>query len=281
MSITTTTSTMFPEKLNAMIELLLYPLLAGLIIALVAGPLGCFVVWNRMAYFGDTLAHSALLGVSLSFLLSWNLNFTILLGCFTIAALLLVLNEKTSFTNDTLLGIFAHGSLALGLVLSSFIEGLRLDLMAFLFGDLLMVDLDDLLLILLGAVAVLGILFFAWRPLLSSSIHAELAEVEGINTRVYRSLLMFLLATVVAFAIKVVGVILITALLIIPAATARLSAKSPAMMAVIAALMAVLSVFSGLLLSYYFDTPAGPSIVLLSFLLFLLSSVFSVALARR
>ena len=264
-----------------MIELLLYPLLAGLVIALVAGPLGCFVVWNRMAYFGDTLAHSALLGVSLSFLLSWDLNFSILTGCFAIAALLLLLNEKTAFTNDTLLGIFAHGSLALGLVLSSFIEGLRLDLMAFLFGDLLMVDLKDLLLILMGGVLVLGVLFFAWRPLLASSVHAELAEVEGINTRLYRSLLMFLLATVVAFAIKIVGVILITALLIIPAATARLSARTPAMMAILSAVMALFSVLLGLLLSYYFDTPAGPSIVLLSFILFLLSSVFSVVLSRK
>jgi zinc transport system permease protein len=264
-----------------MTELLLYPLLAGLVIALVAGPLGCFVVWNRMAYFGDTLAHSALLGVSLSFLLSWELNFSILLGCFAIAALLLLLNEKTRFSNDTLLGIFAHGSLALGLVLSSFIEGLRLDLMAFLFGDLLMVDLKDLLLILAGGVVVLGLLLFFWRPLLSTSVHAELAEVEGINTRLYRSLLMFLLATVVAFAIKIVGVILITALLIIPAASARLSAKSPVMMAVLAALVAVISVLSGLALSFFFDTPAGPSIVLLSFILFLLSSLASALLARQ
>lgn len=256
-----------------MIELLTLPMLAGLLIAMASGPLGCFVVWNRMAYFGDTLAHSALLGVSLALLLSVNVNIGIVTVCFAIAALLLVFGEKNLLPRDTLLGIFAHGSLALGLVLSSFIEGMRLDLMAFLFGDILAVGLQDLVLIAAVTLTVLIILKIKWRDLLNSSLDAELAQVEGVNTRTHKALLMFLLAAVIAFAIKIIGVLLISALLIIPAATARSGANSPGLMAVSASLLASIAVIGGLLLSWFVDTPAGPSIVLCSFVIFILSSL--------
>lgn len=256
-----------------MIELLILPLLAGLMIALVSGPLGCFVVWNRMAYFGDTLAHSALLGVSLALLLSLPVNAGIFIVCFAIAFLLLFFGEKNVLPRDTLLGIFAHGSLALGLVLSGFIEGLRLDLMAFLFGDILSVDLTDLVLIACLSISSLVILKLKWRDLLNSSLDAELAQVEGINIQAHKALLMFLLATVIAFAIKIIGVLLISALLIIPAATARGSTKSPGLMAFGAALFAASAIIAGLLLSWFVDSPAGPSIVLCSFIIFIISSL--------
>lgn len=263
-----------------MIELLVLPILAGLMIAMISGPLGCFVVWNRMAYFGDTLAHSALLGVSLALLLSLNVNLGIFIACFAIAALLLFFGEKHVLPRDTLLGIFAHGSLALGLVLSSFVEGLRLDLMSFLFGDILSVDLKDLVLITSLTIGSLIILKLKWRALLNSSLDAELAQVEGINTRAHKALLMFLLASVIAFAIKIIGVLLISALLIIPAATARGSAKTPGIMAFSAALFAATAVVSGLLLSWFVDSPAGPSIVLCSFIIFIISSLMLSLKAR-
>ena len=263
-----------------MIELLIPPMLAGLLIALVSGPLGCFVVWNRMAYFGDTLAHSALLGVSLALLLSLNVNIGIFIACFAIAGLLLLFGERNTLPRDTLLGIFAHGSLALGLVLSSFIEGMRLDLMTFLFGDILSVGFYDLLLVGSLSFITLFILKIKWRDLLNSSIDAELAQVEGINTQRHKALLMFLLAAVIAFAIKIIGVLLISALLIIPAATARASAKTPGLMAISASLFAATAVITGLLLSWFADSPAGPSIVLCSFIVFIFSSVLLYFKAR-
>jgi zinc transport system permease protein len=263
-----------------MIELLIPPMLAGLLVAIVSGPLGCFVVWNRMAYFGDTLAHSALLGVSLALLLSLNVNIGIFIACFAIAGLLLFFGEQNVLPRDTLLGIFAHGSLALGLVLSSFIEGLRLDLMAFLFGDILSVSLNDLILVGSLSLIALIILKVKWRDLLNSSIDSELAQVEGINTQKHKALLMFLLAAVIAFAIKIIGVLLISALLIIPAATARGSAKTPGLMAISASLFASTAVIAGLLLSWFADSPAGPSIVLCSFIIFILSSMLLFIKAR-
>jgi len=263
-----------------MIELLLWPMLAGLCIAAISGPLGCFVIWNRMAYFGDTLAHSALLGVSLALLLSLNVNLGIFITCFLIAGLLLFFSEKNIIPRDTLLGIFAHGSLALGLVLASFVEGLRLDLMSFLFGDILSVSLNDFVLVALISFIALVILKLKWRDLLNSSLDAELAQVEGINTRTHKALLMFLLATVIAFAIKIIGVLLISALLIIPAATARSNANTPGRMALIASLLAATAMIGGLLLSWFVDSPAGPSIVLFSFIIFIFSSVLLFFKAR-
>lgn len=248
-------------------------MLAGLCIASVSGPLGCFVVWNRMAYFGDTLAHSSLLGVSLALLFSLNVTVGIFIACFGIAALLLFFSENKILPRDTLLGIFAHGSLALGLVLASFMDNMRLDLMGFLFGDILAVGKNELTLIAGLSISGLIILKLKWRDLLMSSIDAELAQVEGINTRYHKALLMFLLAAIIAVAIKIVGVLLISALLIIPAATARAISRSPSTMAIGASLFAASAVIGGLLLSWFADSPAGPSIVLFSFLIFMLSGL--------
>jgi len=258
-----------------MIDLLIFPMLTGLSIAAISGPLGCFVVWNRMAYFGDTLAHASLLGVSLALLFSLNLYLGIFTVCFGIATLLLFFNENLLLPRDTLLGIFAHGCLALGLVLASFIDNMQFDLMAFLFGDILSVGIAELGLIASLALISLLILKWQWRALLMTSIDTELAQVEGVNVRFQRALLLFLLATVIAVAIKVIGVLLISSLLIIPAASARLKAKTPIIMAIMAALLAANAVIGGLLFSWFIDTPAGPSIVLCSFIIFIVLGIFS------
>lgn len=255
-----------------MIELLLLPLLAGLLIALAAGPLGCFVVWNRMAYFSDTLAHSALLGISFALLLSLPLNIGIVGVCFLVAAALLLLDGQSKLPRDTLLGIFAHGALAGGIVLSSFIEGMRLDLMAFLFGDILAVGVSSLIIIFVVCTLVLAALMVFWRPLLLISINLELAQVEGLNTRLYRSLLIFLLATLIAFSIKIIGVLLIGALLVIPAASARGFSRSPASMALLATAFALMAVLGGFALSWFSNAAAGPAIVLVSFAIFVVAS---------
>ncbi len=254
-----------------MIDFLLYALLAGLGVAVVAGPLGCFVVWRRMAYFGDTLAHSALLGVALGVLLEVNLSITVTAVPLLMALGLVVLEQRGFLSLDTLLGILSHSALAAGLVVISLLPDVRIDLMSLLFGDLLSVTTDDLWVIYGVAALVLVLLAALWKPLINITVDAELAAVEGTNVAVVRTALMLITALVIAIAMKIVGVLLITALLIIPAATARRVSHTPEKMALAASAIAMITVVMGLALSWTTDAPAGPSVVLCAALLFTLS----------
>lgn len=257
-----------------MIDFLLYALLAGLGVALVAGPLGCFVVWRRMAYFGDTLAHSALLGVSIGVLLNINLSITVAAIPLLMALGLVYLEQRGILSLDTLLGILSHSALATGLVLISLLPDVRVDLMSLLFGDLLSVTLNDLWVIYGVASAVVLLLVMLWKPLINITVHADLAAVEGVKVSAVRTALMLITALVIAIAMKIVGVLLITALLIIPAATARRVSNTPEKMAITASVIAMLTVVMGLGMSWYTDTPAGPSVVVCAALLFMLSLLF-------
>ncbi len=256
-----------------MADFLLYALLAGVALAVVAGPLGSFVVWRRMAYFGDTLSHAALLGVALGFLLDISPTIAVTVGCLLLAALLVTLQQRQPLASDTLLGILAPSTLSLGLVVLSFMHEVRIDLMAYLFGDLLAISPADLGWILGGSTLVLVLIVALWRPLLAMTVHEELARVEGLPVATLRMTLMLLIAVVIAVAMKIVGVLLITSLLIIPAAAAQRHARSPEQMALGASLLGVIAVCAGLSLSWFKDTPAGPSIVVSAAALFLLSFV--------
>lgn len=256
-------------------DFLLTAWLAGLCVALVAGPLGSFAVWRRMAYFGDTLAHSALLGVVFGLLLDINLNLAVTVGCLLLALALVLLSRNRQLASDTLLGILSHSTLALGLVCLSLLHDQRVDLMAYLFGDLLMASHTDVLTVAVVSALVLAIILRAWRPLLAITVHEELAQVEGTRVGAVRLLLMLCMALVIAIAMKVVGVLLITALLIIPAAAARRLARTPEQMAGLAAGLGALAVTLGLTLSFWVDSPAGPSIVLAA------SALFGLSLLRR
>jgi len=252
-------------------DFLYLALLAGLAVALVAGPLGSFAVWRRMAYFGDTLAHSALLGITLGLLLEINLNLAVALGCLVLALILVGLQQQRYLATDTLLGILSHSTLALGLVCVSLFSESRVDLMAYLFGDILAVTPGETLGVWLVSLVVVATLVGFWRPLLSITVHEDLARIEGIPVDAVRTLLMLLMALVIAIAMKVVGVLLITALLIIPAAASRRLSHTPEQMAIIASLLGALAVCLGLGASYWWDSPAGPSIVLSATLLFSLT----------
>lgn len=241
---------------------------AGIGVALVAAPLGCFVVWRRMAYFGDTLSHSALLGVALGVILGVNPMLGVLIAAMACGMVLLALQRFGEFASDTILGILAHSTLATGVVVLSFFERIRVDLFAYLFGDILAVLPADLVWIALGGVAVLLTLALIWRPLLATTVHPDLARVEGVPVLRVRVAFIMLLAIVVAVAMQIVGILLITSLLIIPPATARRLARSPVEMAVAAAAFAVIAVTGGLAASLIWDTPAGPSMVVASALLF-------------
>ncbi|MDM1696884.1 zinc ABC transporter permease subunit ZnuB [Thiopseudomonas alkaliphila] len=254
-----------------MADFLLYALISGIALALVAGPLGSFVVWRRMAYFGDTLSHSALFGVALGLLLEISPSVMVLGVCLLLAVFMVIMQQQQSLAADTLLGIMAHSSLAVGLVTLSFMPSVRVDLMGYLFGDLLAVSFNEVLLIVLGSILVLGLLGYFWRNLLALTVDEELAKVEGLPVTQLRLVLMLLIAVVIAVAMKVVGVLLITSLLIIPAATAQKLARSPEQMALMASVIGLLSVLGGLSMSWHLDTPAGPSIVVCAALCFVLS----------
>jgi zinc transport system permease protein len=253
-------------------DFLIRALLAGVATVLMTGGLGVFIIWRRMAYFGDTLSHAALLGVSLGILLGIGVNSGIFLVSILIALLMVWFQQQRRLSNDTLLGILAHSTLSLGLVSLAFIEGIRVDLNAWLFGDILAVGTHDLWIIWGIATLVLILLIIIWKPLLSLTVNEELAQVEGVNVTLISAIYTLLIALTIAVAMKIVGALLITSLLIIPAATARNFARTPVMMAMMAMFIGVLSVIGGLLASYFMDTPAGPSIVVAATLLFITSN---------
>jgi zinc transport system permease protein len=255
-------------------EFILYALLAGLGVTVAAGPLGSFILWRRMSFFGDTLAHAALLGVALGLLLGiTDLTVGVVIVCVGAAAFLVVLQNRTRLGNDALLGILSHGTLAVGLVVVSFMENVQLDLIGFLFGDILSVTTTDLAWIYATSGIAIAILFKIWRPLLSITIHEDLARAEGIQVTRINLLFMILIALVVAAAMKVVGILLIAALLIVPASAARHYARTPEQMVGMAVVIGTSSVVGGLMLSLAYDTPAGPSIVVIALVLFLISTL--------
>ncbi len=256
-------------------------LVAGVGVALVASPLGCFIVWRRLAYFGDTLSHAALFGVALALLLESNITITVFGVSVFIAVALMFLQKRATLSADSLLGLLAHSALALGLVALAFMTWVRVDLMGFLFGDVLSASVNDITVIYVGGAFVISVMVFIWRPLFAATVNRELAEAEGVNPDRDDVVFMLLMAGVIAMAMKIVGVLLITALLIIPAAAARRFATGPEQMAVLAALIGSASVFAGLFGSLEWDTPSGPSIVVAALLFFIISISPLAALVTR
>ena len=252
-------------------DFLVRAVLGGIGVAVVAGPLGCFIVWRRMAYFGASLAHSALLGVALGILLGIDPTVGIAAASICLALLLVLLQQQRQLPTDSLLGILAHAGLALGLVVLSFFETLRVDLMAYLFGDVLAVTAADLGWIYGSGALALIALFVIWRPLLAMTLHEELARAEGVQVVLVRLVLMLTIAIVIAISMKVVGILLIVSLLIIPPAAARAFARTPEQMAALAVVAGILAVVAGIGSSWQWDTPAGPSIVVAATALFALS----------
>lgn len=260
-----------PTMGTTMDDFLIRALIAGLGVAAVAGPLGCVLVWRRMAYFGNALSHAALLGVALGLMLAVNLTVSVILVCIAVAGLMIALEHQRRLSADTVLGILAHGALALGLVALSFLEGVRVDLTTFLFGDILSVSTLDLVWIYAGGAVGLAVLAVIWRPLLLIIVHRELAAVEGVRVQLIHTIYTLLIALVIGVAMKIVGVLLIISMLIIPAAAARRFAATPEAMALGAVVVGALAVVGGLGGSLTWDTPAGPSIVVCALALFVLA----------
>ena len=255
-------------------------LIAGVIVALVAGVMGCFVVWRRMAYFGDSLAHSALLGIALGIALGVNHNLSVIMLCSLFALILVWLQQKRIFATDTLLGILAHASLSIGVITISILEQI-IDLHSYLFGDILTVGNDQIWWLVIGGGSVLGVLTYNWSSLVLMTIDEDLAQAENVPVARYQMLLMFLMTIVVAISIKIVGILLIASLLIIAPAASRQLSKSPETMAMIACLIGVISVVIGMYFSFELDTPSGPTIVAALAALFVISFPISRIMTKK
>jgi zinc transport system permease protein len=250
---------------------LIRALFAGLGLAFVAAPLGCFVVWRRMAYFGETVAQAGLMGVALGALFSLNITASVLGVTVIMSILLLLLSRQEVVPFDSLLGVMAHAALAIGVIAAYLIRGPQVDLMSFLFGDIFAISIQDIRWIYFGGLAAFVALVWIWRPLVSIAVHEDLAAAEGVPVDLVKTIFVIVLALVVAISMKIVGALLTIAFLIMPAAAARPLSETPEQMAFFAAIFAMLSVVLGLFASVAMDAPGGPSIVVVLALTFTLS----------
>ena len=246
---------------------------AGIGLALITGPLGCFIIWRRLSYFGDTIAHSALLGVVIAYAMNFNLIIAVFaVSCF-IALSLLFLQKRTNLPDDALLGLLAHSVLAIGLVLLGILSFIRIDLMGLLFGDILSVNITDVLFVWVGGSIVLIVLILIWRPLFAATVNLELAKAEGLNADLANAIFTILIASVIAISIKIVGILLITGLLIIPASASRNLSSTPIQMAIISSVIGLVSVVLGIQTSMIWNSPTGPTILAITLGVFILSLI--------
>ncbi len=259
---------------------MLRAMMAGLALALVAAPLGCFVVWRRMAYFGETIAQGGLIGIAIGISFDIDSTVAVLVTSLAIALLLLGLQRQRLVPLDSVLGVMAHAALAIGIVAAAVFRRPSNDLIAILFGDIYAVSIADLRWIIGGGIAALIALVWIWRPLLSISVHEDLAAAEGVAVERTKAIFVFVLAVVVAISLKVVGALLTIAFLIMPAAAARPFSETPEQMAFFAVIFAALAVAFGLFVSVSNDLPGGPSIVLVLTVMFGLAMI-PVALGGR
>lgn len=255
--------------------------IAGMGIALVAGPLGSIIVWRRMANFGDALAHSTLLGLCFALLLNIHIYIGLTSICLLVACALALFSRQKHLANDTILCMLAYTTLAIGLILATVIKGIRVDLLSYLYGDILSVNNTDLIWIYCVDTLVFLSFLKIWRPILSMTVHEDLARVEGVPVVAMQWTLVVIMAVVFSVAMKLVGILLITALLIIPASAARQIARTPEMMAILASVVGIISVFGGIQISFNWDWPTGPAIVVVAMVLFVMSALFGTVFYRK
>lgn len=256
-------------------DFIIRALLAGVAVALATGPLGSFIVWKKMAFFGDALAHSAILGVAIGILLGVNGSVSIAAFAVLFSALIALLKRQNLFEGDTILGMTTNGALALGIIVIALTAPSRFNILNLLFGDILATSYQDIIIMYSGAAVIIGGMIYIWRPLLLATINEDLARVEGVNVPLISFIFTLMVAMMVALSIKIVGVLLVSSLLIIPATTARILSKTPERMAIFASSFGILSIGLGIFSSLKLDTPAGPSIVVVLLVVFAIVSILS------
>lgn len=262
------------------LDFMIRAVIAGIGIALVAGPLGSIIVWRRMANFGDALAHSTLLGLCFALLLNIHVYIGLTSVCILVASALALFSKQRHLANDTILCMLAYTTLAIGLILATVLKGIRVDLLSYLYGDILSVNNTDLIWIYCVDAVVFLSLLKIWRPILSMTVHEDLARVEGVPVATMQWTLVIIMAIVFSVAMKLVGILLITALLIIPASAARQIARTPEKMAIIASIVGIISVWGGIQLSFNWDWPAGPAIVVVAMVIFVASVLLGIVFHR-
>lgn len=264
-----------------MTDFIIKALLAGIGISIISGPIGSLMVWQRMAYFGDTLAHATLLGVCIAAILNINIYYGLIFTCLLIAVILTMVSHNKKFTNDTTLSILSHSVLATGLIAAALFKNIRIDLLAYLCGDILSVTNVDLICILVTDIIVLSSLYFIWDKMILITINKELAMAEGIKEAKIRWIFILLVSLIFAISIRLVGVLLINALLIIPCSIAKIWAKSPIQMAILGSIFGCLTIVLGMMGSLLWNVPTGPAIVVSATILFILNIIFAKAVAKN
>lgn len=246
-------------------------LLAGLLLAIATATVGVFVVMRKMSFFGDAVAHFAFTGIALGFLLGIDPIVAAVMFSVLVALGIGFLEHRSALSSDTTIGVFFAASIAFGVFLIGLLKGYRPDLFQYLFGDILAITTNDLITAGMLVAVVLLLMFFAWSPLLAATLNRDLAKVYGIKVQRWEYVLLTLLAIVTAISIKTVGILLVTAMLIVPAAAAKNIARSTKSLWLITVALSLVSVVVGLLGSYYWNTASGPTIVLVSVLGFIFS----------
>ncbi len=247
-------------------KFLIYSIFTGIAIAASLCPLGCVVLWRRMPYFGDAISHSAVLGIVLGLMLNIDTTIGIMFVSILFSFLLISMKDLVS---NVMVVIISYSFLALGLFLLPFlVENTQVDIFSYLFGDILLVGMHEIVVILISSILVLCWLYFRWQKLLILAINKEMAYVDGINTRKIDLEFFLVTAFMIAISIKIVGVMLIAAMLVVPAAAARNISRSPSGMLLKSIMFGGVSVSLGIYASYIMDSPSGPSIVLASVVLF-------------
>lgn len=272
------------------------PLIAPLVLAVIAGPVGCLIVWRRMAYFGDAIAHSALLGVAVGLFIGFAPNIGVALISAFFAVLLVYLQHRRKLSIDTLLGILAHGALALGLLLVfwSAVEtghGVhneaehKIDphqlLETYLLGSLENISMHQNITLIIGAIVIGIILKLIWEPLILMTLNMDLAKAEGVPTLRLQYIMMGIMTSLVVMGMQITGVLFITSLLIIPAAAARQISTTPEKMIIWAIIFAFSGVSIGYLASKLADLPPGPAIISTLTTIFIISLLISIFLRRK
>ncbi len=271
-------------------------LIAPLVLAIIAGPVGCLIVWRRMAYFGDAIAHSALLGVAVGLFIGFAPNIGVALICAVFAILLVYLQHRRKLSIDTLLGILAHGALAIGLLLvfwsaletghgSHHEPNHTIDphtlLEIYLLGSLENISMNQNIILIIGALIIAVILKLIWEPLILMTLNMDLARAEGVPTLRLQYIMMGIMTALVVMGLQITGVLFITSLLIMPAAAARQISTTPEKMILWAVIFAFSGVLSGYIASHEIHLPPGPTIVSALTTIFIISLLISVFLRRK
>jgi zinc transport system permease protein len=252
-------------------DFLVRSVIAGLIMVAIAAPMGCLMVWQRLAFLSDTLGHAAVMGVGLGLLLEVTPVFGVLAVALLIVFSLNRVNSFNSALSETTLAIISHTGLAGGIILVGLLPAQAVNLEAILFGDLLATTRADLTRLLITTAVLLLLLLHHWRSFVAVSVSREIAQAEGIEVRKVQLLMYIMIALLVAVMMKVMGVLLIAAMLVIPTSSARLFSRSPEQMVAVSALYGLGALAGGISSSFHFDWQTGPAIVVSATMLLLIT----------